>query len=132
MAKGFYVYDPNTKEFRTRHAGRPWAMDDASAIATMDAAGEHGQGESESGMPPMDPTPMRLGRPARAARPPIRDTGYEGEGPRESQAWRWIMWVLIAVMAVTWLVMIGKQVLQTRESAKDEHIFQYDAGATPE
>ena len=124
MAKGFYVYDPKTKEFRTRNAGRPWALDEMSAIATMDAAGVDRQGESRGDIPPVDRTPMRF----RRRRTPDQ-AAYDGGGPRESEAWRWIMWVLIAVIAVTWLVMIGKQVVQTRESAQDESIFQYDAGS---
>lgn len=123
MAKGFYIYDPNTKEFRTRHAGRPWALDDTSAIATMDAAGAGAQEAGEGGMPPVDRTPIRSG--PRELRPAV----YDDAAPPESEAWRWIMWVLIAVMAVTWLVMIGKQVLQTRESVQQERIFEYGEGS---
>ena len=108
MAKGYYIYDPERKEFTVRDSSRPWSLEESDAVTSRD--------------------PSARGRsPARRRR---RRKKGAGAAPEESRGpgrrWRWVMWALILIMTVVWLSMIVHQSRTVKRPGVDEKDFEFD------
>ena len=97
MAQGLFRYDPETKEFRARETSRPWVVE---------------------GWPNANPMPIGRGRRQAFAPGSRIETAVYGRG------WRIALWVLIALMTMTWVGMIFNYVYEP-DSTPQEDPFDF-------
>ena len=127
MAKGLYIFDSEAKEFRRRDSVRPWDLrDDMASIDNVESnkpvalSQDEKPGDQEVLSGFVDP--MRL----RRRRSKKTHSSKPGSIDSVTRKWQYAMWILIAVMAVTWLLMVYMHSREARQFPQNEKFFRFD------
>ncbi len=128
MAQGLFRYDPETKEFRARETSRPWVVEEDGGVTILDPGGsdqvvsdlpvDASPEVGSEGWPNANPMPIGRGRRQAFAPGSRIETAVYGRG------WRIALWVLIALMTMTWVGMIFNYVYEP-DSTPQEDPFDF-------